>query len=449
MKSPSSAGRRLIASAGTRIAVLPLSGLAALLLARVVTGEYGVAAFAVFTLIANIPFLIPVSDLGLGAAVTNAAAALPLKQREYVAARRKAQRVLIGTGSAIATVSLGLGIAGLWPAVLGLDYSAATNWGAAGALVLFGASVPAALGQRELLGRKKNTLVVAIQGLTSPISLGAVALCVALDAPVGFALTLSISGLFITNWVCWIVARMDRETRAARRSVRRSTQTDYRAAVWATAVPMLIVSLALPVTFQSARLLISYLSSLDELAMYSAAAMVYLPTMSIVSIGGRSLWADFAEARARQESFFSLYKRATLISAAIGVMGAAGLIVAGPFIAAWATHYAVGTPLPLYIALGAVVVFQSLQSPAGMLLTDARGLRFQAVTTVIMGLVYLGLAIWLTPAMGAVGPAVAMAVALLLAQVTPCVIQAYRLARRSHLTLGRDRDNPSLAHERQ
>lgn len=425
------AGRRLITSAGARIAVLPVSGLAALLLARTVTDSYGVEAYAVFTLVANLPFLLPVADLGLGAAVTNAAAALPLKTHEYVATRRKAQRALLTTGTGIALVSLGLGALQAWPTILNLKQDPATNWGAACALILFGAALPGALGARELLGRKRNAVVVLVQGSTSVISLGAVLLCTVVSASVGYALALSILGLFITNWACWFIARFDRACSQARSLVKQSQKPLLTVAIWDTAIPMMIVSLALPITFQSARLILSYVSTLNEIAVYSAAMMVYLPTVSVIMVAGRSLWADFAAARAQGAPILRLYYGSSLLSVALGFAGALVLVIVGPWVASWATNGQVETPVALYCVLGITALFQSVQLPAGMLLTDPAGLRFQATTTIVMGAIALPSSILLSTHWGALGAAAATAIALLSAQVVPSVLRAISVSRRS------------------
>jgi O-antigen/teichoic acid export membrane protein len=427
--TPGGARRRLLSAAGMRVTVLPVSGAAALLLARTVSGEYGVDAYAVFTLVANLPFLLPISDLGLGAAVTNAAAALPARSHEYVVVRAKSQRLLIVVGTCAAAVALVLAVLGWWPTILGLPASASTNWGAAGALMLFAAALPAAIGARELLGLKRNTTVVAVQGLTSVISLVFVAACATWGGGIGAALVLSIMGLFVTNWLCWIIARMDPRTREARRLVTRSNTGRLHVAIWNTAVPMMIISLALPLTFQSARIVLSYASTLDELAVYSAAAMVYLPTVSVVMVAGRSLWGEFATARATSQPVLRLYKQAVILSVGIGMAGAAALVLLGPPVAAWATNYAVDTPWLLFTALGAIVVLQSVQLPAGMLLTDSAGLRFQAITTIVMAAISIPTSIFLASEWGAVGPALSTAFALLVAQTIPSLIRASKVAR--------------------
>lgn len=430
-ESPARAAvRRLLTSAGVRVAVLPVSGLAALLIARTVTSEYGVEAYAIFALVANLPFLLPISDLGVGAAVTNATAALPGAARKYVAVRRKAQNVLLLVGSGVAVGSLALGALGLWPTLLGLPFDSATNWGATGALALFGAALPGAIGARELLGLRRNTTVVLVQGMTSVISLAGVSICISMDGGIGVALVLSILGLFVTNWFCWTLARLDARCKRARIACAADAGLGRKVPIWSTAVPMMVISLALPLTFQSARLVLSHISTLDEVAKYSAAAVVYLPTVSVVMVAGRSLWGDFAAARARRQAVGTLYRSALVMSTALGLAGAAGLTLLGPAFASWATAGAVAVPWELFVALGTIVLLQAVQLPAGMLLTDAAGLRFQAATTISMAVVSLPLSFYLGGLWGAIGPAVGTSIALVVAQTVPSLLRARRVVRR-------------------
>src|SRR5882724_13370517 len=58
-----------------RLSVIPVTGLATLLTARVVVSAIGVSGYGIAALVATLPALLPSADLGVGAAVTTAVAA--------------------------------------------------------------------------------------------------------------------------------------------------------------------------------------------------------------------------------------------------------------------------------------------------------------------------------------------------------------------------------------
>jgi O-antigen/teichoic acid export membrane protein len=113
----------------------------------------------------------------------------------------------------------------------------------------------------------------------------------------------------------------------------------------------------------------------------------------------------------------------TLFGAASAV-GAVSLMGLGPRAAELlaGTDIAVGGLVLLAFAL--LLVVQSLQSPLGMLLSDATGLRFQAKTVVVMLCLNLPLSIVLAGRLGASGPVLSTVLSVALAQLIPCAIRA-------------------------
>ena len=150
----SSSARTAIVSAGARIAILPLTGITSIALARTVTGQFGVEAYAVFSLIVSLPLLVPVIDLGLGASVTNAAASLPSGADNLVAVIRRAWRYLVG-GCVICLILVNvIGALQLWPALLGVEEMSGVNGGISVALSVFLFTMPASIGYSVLVGLK-------------------------------------------------------------------------------------------------------------------------------------------------------------------------------------------------------------------------------------------------------------------------------------------------------
>ncbi len=72
--------------------------------------------------------------------------------------------------------------------------------------------------------------------------------------------------------------------------------------VFDTAWPMLVQMIALPLAMQSNRLILSHVSSVDELATYSLASQMYNPIFSVSIAASMALWPVFARARSRGES---------------------------------------------------------------------------------------------------------------------------------------------------
>jgi O-antigen/teichoic acid export membrane protein len=387
--------------------------------------------YAIFSLVASLPFLIPLTDLGMGAAVTNAAASLPRGYQLFRATLRRTRLILWLVAIAVVTTSLGLGFFGLWPDLVGLPDTSQINWGTACAIALFGVAIPGSLGARILLGIRRNAIVVFVQGLTSLITLAAVGALTIADGSIGAVLPASIAGLLATNWICSIVAFRSRTVLSPSSPLAQEKEEGLKPQIWATALPMLVISFALPLSFQTNRLVLSWVTDLDELAIYSAAAMLYLPIVSVVQVAGRSLWGDFAVARAREQTVTRLYRSALAVSSTLGLVGAVGLVIFGPMLANWATDGQIATPAPLFAAFGSIVVIQALQAPSGMYLTNALGLRFQAVTTSVTALASVPLSIYLARELGAVGPVLATSVCMLFLHVVPCAIFAGRLMRRT------------------
>src|SRR4051794_17699810 len=78
-----------------RSIVLPMTGAASLLLSRVVVQKCGIEVYATVTLITSLPAMLPVNDLGLGAALTNAAGSLSSDPGRLLGLWRRSQLLLL------------------------------------------------------------------------------------------------------------------------------------------------------------------------------------------------------------------------------------------------------------------------------------------------------------------------------------------------------------------
>lgn len=419
-------------SLGARGGVLPIVALSGLATIRLQIDELGVSAFAVVALLAALPALIPIGDLGMGAAVTNAVAEhRDERDAAYLGTLVSSVRILFLVGSAIAVVSIVFGLSGVWGGLLGLrDSDVDVDLAAACALTVFGLSLPLALGHRFLLGLRKNHVAILVQAGATVGSLLLTVIGVVLDLPVAWFASAAALSAGVGGLVAWLIAcRIAHVSPAVvlRDCADRSVRGDRLAHV---AAPMAVVTVALPIAYQSDRLVLTWTTTLTSVAVYSVAAQLYAPMLSLVSSAGQTFWASFARARTEGGSVgVDAFARICATSTLVGVVGAAGLLVLGRPLARLVSGGEVVPSFGLLGAFGLLLVLFAAYWPAGMVLTDARGLRLQAVTSVAMVVVNLPLSIVFAERVGAAGPVVASFVAVALCMLVPGMREAVRRVR--------------------
>src|SRR5215213_5022639 len=99
--------RAVLRSGGARLLVLPVSALLGIVVTRLLIDTYGPAAYAQYALLVGIGALLPFTDLGMSAAVTNAVAASSDPARDEALRRTllTAVRVLLVSAAVLATVT--------------------------------------------------------------------------------------------------------------------------------------------------------------------------------------------------------------------------------------------------------------------------------------------------------------------------------------------------------
>ena len=60
---------------------------------------------------------------------------------------------------------------------------------------------------------------------------------------------------------------------------------------------MMVISMSLPIAFQSDRLVLSHATDSAQLAEYSLGAQLYGPALGVISSAGLALWPVFAKSR--------------------------------------------------------------------------------------------------------------------------------------------------------
>ncbi len=414
--------RGIGANALARILVLPVSAVLGLVLTRIVLDSYGEGAYAQYVLLAGVGALIPFADLGISASVLNAVATAddPRDDRELELTLVSAVRILFGSATVLLAITATITLAGGWHAILGDGLSPTSGSSAAAwCFVVIAVTLLASFGQRVLAGLGKLWVVIAVNGLQTPLVLGTVLVLVAAGWGDGaYLAVIAYAATFLLTIATLVVAsRQIRPTVGRALRDARRVRTVRGARVMDTAVPMLVQMIALPLAMQSDRLVLSHVASLDELTEYSLAAQMYNPFVGVIAVAGMALWPVFAKARADGVRSEVSPGRMALFFGAVALGLALVISLASGFLADLASGGEITLGLPLLVAYSCLVVLQAVKYPLGMYMTDARGLRYQAYMVVAMLPVNLGLSIVLARQWGAVGPVIGSTVGVLVFQV--------------------------------
>lgn len=416
-------------SAGVKIATMISSAVIGILVTRLILQHFGEAAYAQYGLLVGIALLLPFTDLGMGAALMNTIGGSGEPGRDPQVRRViiTSIRVLTVSGSILVMLSFALWAAGLWPALLGQGLLPQTGpWAATTALILIGLAMPFGIGQRMLTGLGKNWVSIALNGLQSPIMLAVVALAVVMGwqlgpflaaVPYAIALLLAMVGTGLAS----------RRLRPASSGVWRAAarlRSEPGAPVMNVAWPMLIMNAALPLGMQSDRLVLSHVAGVGELAVYNLASQIFTPVWGVVAAAGMTLWPVFARQRSKGGSL-SPYPIAALFGA--GALVASLMLAAlSPVLVEVAADGKIAPSWLLIAAFVTLMTLQGLKFPLGMFLTDAAGLRFQALMVCLMTPFNIGLSLVLAKVLGAPGPVIASACSVLLFQVVANAIYVRR-----------------------
>jgi hypothetical protein len=103
--------------------------------------------------------------------------------------------------------------------------------------------------------------------------------------------------------------------------------------------------------------------------------------------------------------------------------------LASPFVAQLASGGAISLGLPVVVGFAVLMVLQAVKYPLGMYLTDAPGLRYQALMIVLMLPVNVALSWYLTGPLGAAGPVVGSVVGVALFEVLANLVVVRRRLR--------------------
>lgn len=424
-----SIGRTLAVSGSARVLTLPVTAAATFVTTFLLVKELGVETYAYVILVGALFQLIPFADLGMGAAVVNASAKR-LESRELsataLATAGIAFRTLAVSAAAIVALAVLVGLLGAWPSLLGLPpgVAASSSWAVAVVLLPFALSIPFGIGQRILVGEGRNH-VASFVGIAGPVSATATTF-VLLKMDVD-PLILGVAtpvGILIVSVSCFALAlRVSRWRFKDILFIRRIRQ---KPRLWNSALPMIIISITVPLAMQSDRLVLSHFSEARELSEYSIAAQMYVPCFSIISMAAVALWPIFSRSGSASLSLWS--KAITALSAGGAFLAICFVLLVGP-IAHIITDGQLTVGLDLAIAFGSLLLVMACHQASAVLLTSPMHLTFQAVCSTVMLVLNLALSIYLAPILGASGVVWASAIGVFLTQLIPCIVKARHFMR--------------------
>lgn len=442
--------RSVLRSGGTRLLVLPVSAVLGIVLTRLVIEEWGTGAFAQYGLLVSLGALLPFADLGLSAAVVNAVAGSPdpAEDPHVRGVLVTTVRVLLVSATVLSVLVLGIGWAGAWPSLLGPGLLPGSGSLAATlCFLLIALALPFGIGQRLLTGLGRNHVSIAIGGLQTPLLLSVVALLAWTGVPAGgYVAVVAYATTALLALACtWSAARRVRPAlgRALRDVPRLRTVRGERVADLAW--PMLVQMVALPLAMQTDRIVLSHRAGPEVLAEYNLAAQMFTPIWALVSAAGITLWPVYRRRRAQGRDE-SPARMSLAFGAAAG--GVAVLVaVASPLLADVASGGRIALGGGLVVAFTVLMTLQGLKYPAGMYLTDAPGLRFQALMVALMLPVNLGASWVLAGPLGAAGPVLGSALGVALFQVLANALRVrwLRRARAAAAHAGDDVDRATPA----
>src|SRR4051794_37354026 len=289
-------------TAAAKVVVMGLSGVLGILTSRMIISHFGTDAYGQYGLLTNITSLLPFADLGIAAVIINTIAGSS-DPRTDVQVRRTivtAVRILLTSGSVIAGIGLVITLLGAWPTLLGNGLIPGSGGLAAFfCLVAFGLALPLTVGQRILVGMQRTSTQVASQAVVAPFMFGSILLLVALSAPAGsYLAVLSYIGNGLISVICLVISArlISPQLRLALRELPR-LKSAPGVPVMHTAWPMLAQMLALPIAMQTDRLLLSHLTSGDQLARYNLASQLFGIVLQTIATAGVALWPIYAKAR--------------------------------------------------------------------------------------------------------------------------------------------------------
>ncbi|WP_235984977.1 lipopolysaccharide biosynthesis protein [Actinomyces trachealis] len=419
-------------TAFAKIAVMGVAGVFGLINTRLIISHFGADAYAQYGLLATFPNLIPFADLGIGAVVINAVSSSEDLPRDAQLRRTltTAMRVLLGSALVIASIGVAVGLLGLWPTLLGTKLMPGGGLTATLCLLVYATALPLTIGQRIVVGMGRAATQVLSQGVVSPAFSTMLVLAIVLRLDAGNELSImSYVANSLVAIICVTVAW--RATgpllRQAARDIPRLHEVPG-VPIAGTAAPQFIQTLAIPLAFQTDRLLLSHLGGSEDLAQYTLAASLFQLLTQTLFATSNAMWPQFAKARA-QGRVVSPFKP-TLIFTLGGLIGALAMAALTPWAADKLSDGLIIIPTVLIASWVLDVVVEAAKQPITMYMTSPQGLQFQMWPVLLLIPANLALSYLLIKPLGAAGPLLGSALTILFFQLLPYGWWVHRDLRR-------------------
>lgn len=421
--------RALIFGPLYRILGTPVVALLGLVNTAIIVRETGEAVFGLVSLVATVTLLFPFADLGIGATAINAAAMLGGKDHdEAVDIIRRAYRVLFVVAGVLIAIALSVMVLDGWRTVIGFASGPEDRWAITVAACIFALTVPAGLGPRILVGIDRNPLATLVL-MSCPAFGLALTLVLRTIGPSGIWYAISaLGGLLIGQSVGTFLALrlsgLGADVFAAVSSPRTGTRL-LAGSMW-----LFLVGVGIPIGSQGGRVLLAHLSTPEELSRYALMAQIYAIGWQILSTAALAYWPIFVKRRSVVDATIRMWWQLTVALAVVGIVAMVLLGLLGPWAASVLSDGEIDVFAWLALAFGAVLVGQAVHFASSVLLTRPNEARWQALWTLTMAAVSIGLGCLVVARFGAVGVVFASALAILTAQVLPDLLWVPRLVRR-------------------
>jgi O-antigen/teichoic acid export membrane protein len=422
--------RSLLLSSLYRVIGTPVVALSGVISAGLIIRATGESAYGLVSLVATVGLLIPFVDLGIGAVVTNAVSQAPdpASDRHALDVVRRAYRVLTLISLGVAVCALVVLTTDTWEALLGLRTGSEDRWAITAAMIIFGFTIPAGLGLRMLIGADRNELAVLVMMSSSLLGLIFTVIMYAGGVRGIWFVLPSLTGALVGNMIGTLLAlRVTGIGGNLLGPITRGLATKdlLEGSMW-----LFFVSVGIPFGLQVQRVVLSHLSTPEQLSKYALMAQMYGLAWSVFSTAALSFWPIFAKRRNDPAETTRLWLRTTLLFGAGGAVCGLGMIVLGPWAGDVLSGDQIGVSSSLAAAFAVLLVVQCLHLPSGVLLVSPSEARWQTMCIGAMAMTSVVAAVAVAPERGALGVVVVTAIAVLFCQVCPDLLRVPSLIRR-------------------
>ena len=421
--------RAIVLGTAFRIVGTPLVALIGLVNTAMIVRQTGEAVFGVVSLITTLSLLIPFADLGIGAVVTSACSRPGRLTDDGVALAtvQRGVRMLSAVAAGLILVSVAVMATDSWHLLIGTDTGSADRIAITVAVCLIALGIPAGIGIRIIIGLDMNPVAVLMTIANAAFTLlltmtlkttGAAGIWYAISGAGGVLAGNCVATIFAlrVSGIGWAAV--------AHPSAEYSRRKVLHGSLW-----MFVLSIGLPLGLQSHRLVLSHVSTPQELSRYALTAQIFGVVWMVFDTAGMALWPVFVKRRTATIASTQLWLRSVAVFGFSSAVAGVGIVAFAP----WATSVLSGgqivAPRALAVAFAIMLFVECVHLPGGVMLTMPREARWQSFCITVMGVTAVLLGIWWGARWGAAGVVAAAAVAMVLAQVLPDFVWIPRMLR--------------------